>query len=29
LADELMVKISVDEKELADWYVIAQSKETE
>jgi hypothetical protein len=29
LADELMVKISLDEKELADWYVIALSKETE
>ena len=28
LADELMVKISLDEKELADWYVIALSKET-
>jgi hypothetical protein len=29
LADELMVKISLDEKELADWHVIALSKETE
>jgi hypothetical protein len=29
LADELIAKISLDENELADWYVIALSRETE
>ncbi len=29
LADGLIVKISLDDKELADWYMAALSKETE